>query len=47
MNMGDLRSFFMSEDRRQADLEEHALRVREKNFIDELNMMKIEKDKTA
>jgi len=28
-------------------LEAHALRVREKNFIDELNMMKIEKQKNA
>ena len=43
MSIDDLRSFFESENRRQEDLETHALRVREKNFIDQLNAMKIEK----
>jgi hypothetical protein len=34
MSIEDLRNFFSSENSRQEDLENHALRVREKNFID-------------
>ena len=47
MNIEDLRNFFESENRRQEDLETHALRVREKNFIDQLNYMKVEKKKAS
>ena len=47
MNIEDLRNFFVSEIRRKEDLETHALRVREKNFIDQLNYMKVEKKKAS
>ena len=47
MSLEDLRNFFQSQNRRQEDLETHALRVREKNFIDQLNYMKIEKQKAS
>jgi hypothetical protein len=47
MSLDDLRNFFNNQHRRLEDLENHALRVREKEFIDQLNLMKIEKKKTS
>jgi hypothetical protein len=47
MNLEDLRNFFNAENQRQEDLETHALRVREKNFIDQLKHMKMEKQITS
>lgn len=47
MSLEDLSNYFNSHNQRQEDLETHALRVREKNFIDQLNFMKIEKQKAS
>ena len=47
MSLEDLRNFFTSQNQRQEDIETHALRVREKQFIDQLNFMKIEKQKAS
>jgi len=45
MNLEELKLFFESEHRRREELENYALRLREKNLLDELNTMKIQKDK--
>ena len=45
MSLEDLRSFFMDEHRKQEDIENAALRAREKGLIDELNIMKVQKQK--
>lgn len=44
MNLEELKLFFESEHRRREDLENYALRLREKSLIDELNSMKIKKE---
>ena len=45
MNLEELKLFFESEHRRREELENYALRLREKNLIDELNNMKIQREK--
>lgn len=45
MNLEELKLFFESEHQRREELENYALRLREKNLIDELNNMKIQREK--
>jgi len=45
MNLEDLKLFFESEHRRQEDLDQYVLRMKEKELVDELNNLKIQKDK--
>ena len=45
MSLEELRNFFTCEHRRQEDLERQALRETEKSLIDELNIMKVKKQK--
>ena len=47
MNLEELKLFFESEHRRQEDLEKYVLRTREKELVDELNKMKVEKDQIS
>jgi len=43
MSLEDLKNFFQSEHQRQEDLENFALRVKEKDMIDQLNQLKIQR----
>ncbi len=47
MSLDELNKFFQSENRRKEDLENFALRLKEKEIIDQLNTLKIKKQKVS
>lgn len=47
MNLEELKTFFESEHRRQEDMEKYVLRIKEQELVDELNLMKIKKEKIS
>ena len=47
MSIDELNKFFQSENRRKEDLENFALRLKEKEIIDQLNTLKIKKQKVS
>ena len=47
MSLDELNKFFQSENRRKEDLENFALRLKEKEIIDQLNTLKIKRQKVS